>query len=289
MVDRKASRKQSGYRYLLGDTRTEAERLRAQARLWDPTALALFDRLGVRRGWKVLEIGPGQGSLHMELRRHVRGPIDAVEPSAAFRMRLQRLVARDRLGPGRIWGSTLAEASLPRNHYDLIFARWVFLFLPSPGAHLKKLAAALKPGGLLAIEDYFRDTFVMIPTPKEWPAFLHADHAFFESQGGDASIALWLPALYTDADLEVVDITPTIKSGHPDSAVWRWISTYFFGVFDRLAEFRPFTPAKAARLRRHWLAAARNNASLLIAPTVIDVVGRRPQRQRAVRGRGANL
>ena len=48
------------YRYLLGDSRREAARLRAQARLWDPVAVALFDRLGVRRGSRVLEVGPGQ-------------------------------------------------------------------------------------------------------------------------------------------------------------------------------------------------------------------------------------
>ena len=38
------------YTYLLGDSRREAARLRAQSRLWDPTAEALFDRLGVGPG-----------------------------------------------------------------------------------------------------------------------------------------------------------------------------------------------------------------------------------------------
>src|SRR5262245_41630322 len=85
------------YRYLLGDSATEAARLRRQARLWDPVAHALFDRLRIRRGWKVLEVGPGQGSLHLELRRRVRGPVDAVERSAPFADRLRRLCARDRL------------------------------------------------------------------------------------------------------------------------------------------------------------------------------------------------
>jgi hypothetical protein len=73
-----------GYRYLLGDSPGEAVRLRAQARLWDPLAFALFDRLKVRPGWKVLEVGPGQGSLHVELRRRLRGPLDAVERYAAL-------------------------------------------------------------------------------------------------------------------------------------------------------------------------------------------------------------
>src|SRR5258707_168899 len=38
------------HRYLLGDSRREAARLRAQAELWDPVAHALFDRVDVREG-----------------------------------------------------------------------------------------------------------------------------------------------------------------------------------------------------------------------------------------------
>ena len=122
------------FRYLLGYSRTEAARLRAQARLWDPTAFALFDRLGVRRGWRVLELGPGEGSLHMELRRRVEGPVDAVERSAAVCAGLRKLSARDGLGQGRIWQADLREVELPRGEYDLVFARWVLLFVSDPMA-----------------------------------------------------------------------------------------------------------------------------------------------------------
>ena len=264
--------------YLLGDSRREAARLRAQARLWDPTSLALFDRLGVRSGLDILEIGPGQGSLHMELRRRVRGPVDAVEQSPAFAARLIRLCTRDGFGPGRIQVSSLMDAKLPPNHYDMIFARWVFLFLAEPEQHLKRLVRALKPGGLIALEDYHRDSFALIPRPPEWLDFIAADRAFFASQGSDANIGARLPELYRKAGLEIVETVPTIKIGRPGSPVWKWLSTYFLGVMDRYAGPAPFTKADAARLRRRWLAAAREKTSLMIAPTVLDVVGRKPRR-----------
>jgi len=277
---RNAGRRGAGsrhrYRYLLGDSRREAARLRAQARLWDPVATALFDRLRVRRGWKVLEIGPGQGSLHMELRRRVGGPVDAVERSPAFAARLRRLCARDRFGPDHIFVNDLLDAPLPRRTYDLVFARWVFLFLPDPEAHLRKLVRALRPGGLLAIEDYHRETFALIPRPREWADLMAADRAFFASQGGDASIGGRLPELYRRAGLEIVAIDPNLKVGRPGSPVWRWLSTYFLGVLDRYAEHPPLTRGKAARLRRRFLAAARADTSLMIAPAVIDVIGRKP-------------
>ena len=263
------------FRYLLGDARRERARLRHQASIWDPKALALFDRLTIRRGWRVLEVGPGQGSLHKELRRRVRGPVDVVEPSATFADGIRRLWRRDGRGDGQLWQCHLIDAPLPRNHYDLIFARWVFLFLPNPEAHVRKLVAALKPGGVLAIEDYSRWTLRMVPEPPEWENFLKADAAFFASQGGDVNIGARLPALYRKAGLDVIDITPTTKYGHPGSPEWTWITTYFLGVMERYAAFRPFTRTQAASLTRHWLKAGKDKTSILISPTVLDVVGRK--------------
>jgi SAM-dependent methyltransferase len=277
------------YTYLLGDSDTESARLRAQARLWDPTALALFDRLRIRRGWRVLEIGPGNGSLHRELRRRVAGPVDVVEPSSVFSERIAALARRDGLGAGRLWRSTLADAVLPRGTYDLIFARWVFLFVPDPARRIAQLATALKPGGLLALQDYERNTLRMLPTPPAWDAFLAADHAFFASQGGHASIAGLLPGYYERAGLAVVDVTSTTKTGHPGSPVWRWLSAYFLGVMDQLAGRSGFRPADAMRLAAAWRTAGTSPTSLLIAPTVVDVVGRKPVRRtsRSVKGAAA--
>jgi len=269
------------YRYVLGDSRVEAARLRAQARLWDPVAHALFDRIGVRRGWKVLEVGPGQGSLHLELRRRIGGPADAVERSERFAARLRRACARDGLGEGRLWQCDLADAPLPAGHYQLVFARWVFLFLPDPEAHLRKLVRALRPGGVLAIQDYHRETLGMIPTSPEWGDFLAADRALFASQGGDASIGARVPDLFRRAGLEVEGVEPEIKLGHPGSAVWAWLSNYFMSVMGQMEKLRPFTPAKAERLRRTWIAAGQEPWSVLIAPAVLSVTGRKPRRARA--------
>ena len=215
----------------------------------------------------------------------MRGPIDAVERSAAFAARLRALCARDGLGRGRFWESDLLAARLPRAEYDLVFARWVFLFLPDPVAHLRKLVATLKSGGLLAIEDYHRETWALVPRPPEWADFLAADHAFFASQGADASVGSRLPEMYRRVGLKVVEVVPTVKVGGPGSPVWRWVTTYFLSVADRYAQCAPLTVESTARLRRSWLAAGRRPASVMIAPAVLDVVGRKPGGGRARPGR----
>jgi len=200
------------YQYLLGDASWERARLRAQAALWDPVSHALFDRLRIRPGWRVLEIGPGSGSLHLELRRRVRRSVDAVEQSGVFASRLAARIRRDGFGAGRVWRSELSATALPPNHYDLIFARWVFLFLPEPEARVRQLVAALKPGGRLVLQDYHRETFGLVPRPPEWRRFMEADMAFFASQGGDASIGSRLPAIFRRAGLALAD--DVLHGGH---------------------------------------------------------------------------
>ncbi len=264
------------YRYLLGDSRGEAARLRFQAKLWDPVSLALFDRLAIKPGWKVLEIGPGQGSLHLELRRRVKGPVDAVERSAPFAARLRRLCARDGRGAGTIWECDLIDAPLPQGTYDLIFARWVFLFLPEPEKHLRKLARALKPGGILAIQDYHRKSMALYPPPRDWAALMAADQAFFKTQGGNGNIGGCLPELYKISGLRPETAHATLKTGFPGSPVWRWASWYFLGAMPRLGKLRPFTPAAARRTSAAWRAAARRPESLFVAPAVLDAVARKP-------------
>lgn len=279
MRTRGPSHPSRSYRYLLSDSPKESARLRAQARLWDPVALDLFARVGVARGWRALEIGPGQGSLHLALRRLVRGPVDAVEPSPVNAGRIRALAARDGFGAGQVWESLLADTHLPAGHYDLIFARWGFLFLPDPLRHVRQLVRALRPGGRLVVQDYQRETLRLLPTHPDWEAFLAADAAFFASQGGHASIGGLLPAHFERAGLTLGDVHLTVKTGHPGSDVWTWLSTYFLHAMPQLGDIPPFTPAAAKRLLRDWRAAARTRHALLVGPALVDVVGTKPRRR----------
>lgn len=266
------------YEYILGDSSYEVKRLAFQAKVWRDMTEGLFDRLRVGPGWKVLEAGAGTGEVLFPLARRVRGRggrADAVERSPRYADYLRRKAGRLRLGHIQVYESDILDAPLPRNHYDLVFARWVFLFLPRVDEHLRKLVSALRPGGILAIEDYHRDSMALYPRFRSWDWLKAADKAWFATQGGDLNIAGRLPGLYRRAGLRLLEARPNIKAGVPGSDVWKWVESYFIGYLDKIGALPPFTPARARRFRRDWMRAKRSPDSLFISPVILDVVGRK--------------
>lgn len=266
------------YRYILGDSSYEVKRLAFQAGVWREMTEGLFDRLGVGPGWRCLEVGPGTGTVLMPLADRVRGRgglVDSVELSPRYAEYLRRKLRRPAYRHVRVLEGRLLETPLPKGKYDLIFARWVFLFLPKVEEHLRRLAAALAPGGALAIEDYHRDSMAIYPRLPSWPILVAADKKWFASQGGDLNVAGRLPTLMRRVGLKPDPVVAHVKTGGPRSEVWRWAEAYFIGYLDKIAKFPPFTPARAARFKREWLAAKRNPDALIISPMILDVVGRK--------------
>lgn len=267
--------------YILGDSSFEVRRLAFQAEVWRDVTEALFDRLGVGPGWKVLEAGAGTGTVLFPLARRVAGKggeAHAVERSPKYAAYLRAKARRLEASNITVFEADLLDAPLKPASYDLVFARWVFLFLPDPLAHLRRLARALKPGGLLAIEDYHRGSLAMYPPLPSWPLLVKADREWFRRNGGDIDAGARMVKLMRKAGLSLVEVKANQKTGRPGEPPWVWAETYFLGYLEQMARCRPFTPARAARFKREWLAAKKDPDSLFISPTVLDVVGRKPRR-----------
>jgi hypothetical protein len=115
---------------------------------------------------------------------------------------------------------------------------------------------------------------VLIPKPVEWTRLIAAERAMYEATGADVNAGARLPTLFRKAGLRPLDVVPTIKVGGR-SHVWKWLTGYFLGILDRYAQQRPLDANAARRIRRAWLEAARDRSALMIAPAVVDAVGRK--------------
>jgi SAM-dependent methyltransferase len=134
-----------GYVYDQGFSEERA-RLRGIESLWDPGSQALLDGLGIGEGWRCLEVGAGGGSLV----RWMAGR-GATVVAIDIDTRFIEPLACDTIEVGRV---DIRTDALPQRDYDLVHARLVLEHLSERRQVLSRLAATLRPGGWLVVEDY---------------------------------------------------------------------------------------------------------------------------------------
>ncbi|OBB04899.1 SAM-dependent methyltransferase [Mycobacteriaceae bacterium 1482268.1] len=114
--------------------------------LWDPGTHALLDELGVGTGWRCLEVGAGGGSLVQWMVSRC-AHVTAIDIDTRF---IEQL-ASDMIEVHRV---DLRTDEIPHAQFDLVHARLVLEHLTDRRQILDRLAAALRPGGWIVVEDY---------------------------------------------------------------------------------------------------------------------------------------
>ncbi|MBK8179149.1 MAG: methyltransferase domain-containing protein [Planctomycetes bacterium] len=119
--------------YVLETGDRELARLTFQHEVWGPVTERFLDRLGLRPGSRILDLGCGPGLVLESLARRAgpTGSVVALDESPKWIERLERLGDRGELPsvPGsariRCVRARLEELPFPPRSFDLIFARWV--------------------------------------------------------------------------------------------------------------------------------------------------------------------
>jgi SAM-dependent methyltransferase len=127
----------------------ERRRLAGLEAALDPGTQLHLTRLGVGPGTRCLEIGAGGGSVAFWLAGRVRpgGTVVATDLETDF---LESEVANH---PGlEVLRHDLMAEELPTG-FDVVHARWLVEWMPDKHAALRRMARALRPGGVLLVEE----------------------------------------------------------------------------------------------------------------------------------------
>ena len=126
----------------------EYERLKKIEELFDPRTQSLLQRIGLRQGMSFLELGPGAGGILGWVLEAVgsNGKVTAIDRDTRFIDKLQH--------PNlQIIKGDLTRIELGNERYDFIHGRYVLMHIPGFQDVLKKVTAALKPGGWILLEE----------------------------------------------------------------------------------------------------------------------------------------
>src|SRR6266851_2851539 len=146
----------------------------------DIRARAALTMLGVQRGWRVADIGCGNGVLAVEAAL-MGADVDAVDISPAM-LALASIQAKDRRVAIRTQPAGLLSFAYQPNSYDLIVSEFTLHHLPDfwKAVALSRIYDALKPGANFYLRDI---VFVSMPDGRDrdidqWADFNTKNHDF---------------------------------------------------------------------------------------------------------------
>jgi SAM-dependent methyltransferase len=202
----------------LVDTRTtpELERLSLLEEIFDPFSIRNLERLGVKPGWRCLEIGAGAGSIAHWL-GDMAGPgnVVATDLSTTY------------LGSLRERGMTVLSHDVTVDdapgEFDLIHNRLVLDHLPARDEAIRRMASWLAPNGWLLVE-----VASAAPEMSSHPSVRKAMEAlalvFSRTIGTHPTWARTLPLPLRDAGLVDCGAEGLIVPTTGGSAIARWLT-----------------------------------------------------------------
>jgi ubiquinone/menaquinone biosynthesis C-methylase UbiE len=119
----------------------------------------ILDRLGLRPGHTVLEIGPGPGRLLIPAAKNVLpdGQAVGIDIQPAMIKRLERRAEQAGITNLKAILGDAAQPHVPEASFDIVFLCAALGEIPDRAAALEQCYRALKPGGNLSISEMFGD------------------------------------------------------------------------------------------------------------------------------------
>jgi 2-polyprenyl-3-methyl-5-hydroxy-6-metoxy-1,4-benzoquinol methylase len=146
----------------------------------DLRARAALKMLDVQRGWRIADIGCGNGVLATEAAL-MGAEVDAIDISPAM-LALAEIYARDRKAPVRTQSAGLLSFSYQPESYDLIVSEFTLHHLPDfwKAVAMSRIYRALKPGASFYLRDI---VYVSMPDAvdrdvEQWADFQTNNHDF---------------------------------------------------------------------------------------------------------------
>ncbi len=174
-------------RYLLSNSSAELERLRLQARVWEPEAEAMLDRIPVKAGWKCADLGCGGMGILGPLSKRVgpEGRVVGIERDPVQLSAAREFVTSQNLHNVEILEQDAYRTDLPREGLDLVHVRFLFAPVGRDPELLREMISLARPGGVVAIQEPISSTWGCYPTIAKWNHLKRAVLEEFRAGGGD--------------------------------------------------------------------------------------------------------
>jgi ubiquinone/menaquinone biosynthesis C-methylase UbiE len=203
--------------YIIYGGQQGADRLTILANAMWPYTRPFLQECGLRPGMKCLDIGCGNGAMTLKIFSEIgpSGEITGVDfdPSIVQIAKQNAVTHQPKINFAVL---DIENHSLESGSYDFIFCRFLLSHLKSPGAALQKINLALRPKGVLAVEDIDTAGHFCHPQSNAFRRYVELYEQTGIKKGVNPLIGPLLPGLLESARFQNVEmkvVLPTFRSG----------------------------------------------------------------------------
>jgi SAM-dependent methyltransferase len=261
--------------YVLGTHDEEITRLGLQHRTWRAAMLSAWRRAGFTIGQSVVDVGCGPGYATFDLAELVgpNGCVHALDGSKRFLDVLEGARKRRGLTNINTYHVDLDHGEFPTVKADGAWCRWIFAFLQNPRAVVARLGEVVRPGGTIAIHEYFDyASWRAVPPCPGHAEFVRDVIASWRASGGEPDIALELPHWLEEAGFEVRSLRPIVEILEASDPMWLWLHTFADVGRRRLVDLGYLTEERAEVIWREFTEFETTPGARMITPGVLEIV-----------------
>ncbi|MDI7861969.1 methyltransferase domain-containing protein [Rhizobiaceae bacterium n13] len=224
--------------YLLGRNKAEEMRLKRQIANLAPESDAQFERIGIRPGERVLDLGCGPGGVLHLLGKRVgpSGSVVGIERSPRFVQLAQRFVADHELPQVEVREGDAYDTGLSRHSFDGAHMRLVLVNVPEPERIVGEMVSLVRPGGWIASFEADFLSHICDPPLPAWSRLIDTYAAYSAAHGIDLFIGRRTHRLFRAAgvvDIRLDAVVQIYPPGHDRRPI---LLDFITNVSDKLIE-----------------------------------------------------
>ena len=265
--------------YAFTDRGHEQRRLASQAEEFDPLTERVFRAAGLVPGMRVLDLGSGAGDVAILAARLVgrEGEVVGVERDPNAVASATARVAQAGMSNVRFMQGDVQTLDGVADGFDAAVGRLVLMYLPDPAAALRGVAALVRRGGVVCVQEGDMAYDWAAPMTPLWTQIRTWFLATLERANAATRMGLSLYPTFIAAGLPAPELRLECAVGGGDKA-WAWANV-MRGVLPLMERFGITTAAElepdtlAERLQDELRAAN----GIIISPPLIGAWARLPE------------